>query len=69
MKKSAYLKTIKAAGFEKVKVISEAAYPLDCFLDDPAAKVIMTELKITQEQAKDISASITSVKVQGLKPS
>jgi ubiquinone/menaquinone biosynthesis C-methylase UbiE len=68
LQKSEYLKVIKAAGFEKVKVIDEAVYPLDCFLDDPAAKVIMTDLKITPEQAKDVSASVASVKVQGLKP-
>jgi hypothetical protein len=69
MKKNEYLKTIKTAGFEKVKVISESTYPLDFFIDDPAAKVIMTDLKITPEQVKDISTSIASVKVQGLKPS
>jgi hypothetical protein len=68
MKKEEYLKAIKAAGFEKVKVIGESIFPLDCFVDDPAAEVIMTELKITTEQVKDISASIASVKVQGLKP-
>jgi SAM-dependent methyltransferase len=69
MKKSAYLKTIKTAGFEKVKVISEDTYPLDSFIDDPAAKVIMTDLKMTPKQVKDISTSIATVKVQGLKPS
>ena len=68
MKKNEYLKAIKTAGFEKVKIISESTYPLDCFIDDPAAKVIMTDLKITPEQVKDISTSIASVKVQGLKP-
>ena len=68
MKKAEYLQAIKAAGFEKVKIMSEDVYPLDDFMDDPAAKVIMTDLKITPEQVKDISASIASVKVQGLKP-
>ena len=68
MKKNEYLKAIKTAGFEKGKVVSENTYPLDCFVDDPAAKVIMTDLKITPEQVKDISTSIASVKVQGLKP-
>jgi hypothetical protein len=28
----------------------------------------MADLKITTEQAKDLSASIASVKVQGIKP-
>jgi ubiquinone/menaquinone biosynthesis C-methylase UbiE len=66
--KTEYIKAIKAAGFEKVKVVSEDTYPLDLFLDDAAAKSIMTDLQITSEQAKDLTASIASVKVQGMKP-
>jgi len=66
--KGDYLQAIKTAGFEKVKVIDEATYPLDLFENDPVAGGIMEELKITPEQAKDISASIASVKVQGRKP-
>jgi hypothetical protein len=68
MQKDEYLKAIRASGFEKVKVMREDKYPLDDFIDDPAAKVIMTDLKITPEQVNDISDSIASVKVQGLKP-
>ncbi len=68
MKKVDYLKAIKTAGFEEVKVISESVFPLDCFIDDPAAKVIMNDLKLTSEQVEDIAASIVSVKVQGVKP-
>ena len=66
--KTEYIKAIKTAGFEKVKVVSEDTYPLDLFMDDPDAKSIMADLKITTEQAKDLSASIASVKVQGIKP-
>jgi ubiquinone/menaquinone biosynthesis C-methylase UbiE len=66
--KTEYIKAIKTAGFEKVKVVSEDTYPLDLFLDDPTATSIMADLKITTEQAKDLSASIASVKVQGMKP-
>ena len=69
MKKEEYLKAVKEAGFEKVKVIDESIFPLDSFIDDPAAKVIMADLKITPDQVKEISASIASVKVQGFKPS
>jgi SAM-dependent methyltransferase len=68
MRKDEYLKAIRASGFEKVKVMSEDTYPLNDFIDDPAAKVIMTDLKITPEQVNNISDSIASVKVQGLKP-
>ena len=66
--KTEYMKAIKTAGFEKVRVVSEDTYPLDLFLDDPTAKSIMADLQITSEQAKDLTASIASVKVQGIKP-
>ena len=69
MKKDDYLRAIKAAGFEEVKVVGESMFSLDAFIDDPAAKVIMDDLKVTPEQVKDISVSIASVTVQGLKPS
>ena len=69
MKKDEYLKAIKASGFEGVRVVDESIFPLDCFVNDPAAKVIMADWKITSEQVKEISASIASIKVQGLKSS
>lgn len=68
MKKDEYLGAITAAGFGEVKVVDETTYPLDLFLDDETAKDIMTDLKLTPEQTKDISASVASVKVQGIKP-
>lgn len=68
MKKDEYLNAIKAAGFEEVNVVGESIFPIDSFIDDPAAKVIMEGLKITPEQVKDISSSVASVKVQGFKP-
>ena len=68
LQKDEYLRAIKAAGFEAVKVMGESIFPLDSFIDDPAAKVIMNDFKITPEQVKNVSASIASVKVQGMKP-
>jgi hypothetical protein len=68
LKKDEYLGAIKAAGFGEVKVVNETVYPLDLFLDDESAKLIMAELKLTPEQAKDLAASVVSVKVQGVRP-
>ena len=67
LQKADYLRAINEAGFNEVKVVSETTYPLDLCLDDDTAKDIMKDLKLTREQAKDISASIASVKVQGFK--
>lgn len=68
MKKNDYLKAIKKSGFESVKVMDESIYPLDSVINDPAAKIIIDDLKITSKQVNEISASIASIKVQGLKP-
>src|ERR1035437_9348797 len=68
IKKNGYLKAIKASGFQNVKVVDEFIYPLDAFINDSAAKVIMDDLEITVEQVTEISASIASIKVYGLKP-
>lgn len=67
IKKKEYLKTIKAAGFQDVKIIDESIFPLDCMISDPTEDVILDNLKITQEQVKELSASIVSIKVHGLK--
>ncbi len=68
LKKIVYIKAIKAAGFGDIKIIDEANYPLDCFIADPAARVVMDNLKITPEQVKEISGSISSIKVSAFKP-
>ncbi len=67
MKKNDYLKAIKKSGFESVKVMDESIYPLDSVINDPAAKIIIDDLKITPTQMKDTEASIASIKVFAMK--
>lgn len=69
IKKTAYLKAIKGAGFSEVKIVEESVFPLGDMANDPTAKVIIDDLKITPEQIKDTEASIASIKVSGVKPS
>jgi SAM-dependent methyltransferase len=68
LNKDEYLGAIKAAGFKEVKVLDEATYPLDLFVDEEAAKLIIADMKLTVKQVKDISDSVASIKVQGFKP-
>jgi arsenite methyltransferase len=68
IKKNAYLKAIKSSGFSEVKIVEESSFPLDYITDDPTAKVIIDDLKITAEQIKDTEASIASIKVFAKKP-
>lgn len=67
MKKNDYLKAISKSGFESVKVMDESTYPLDSVINDPAAKIVIDDLKITPTQLKETEASIASIKVFGVK--
>jgi arsenite methyltransferase len=67
IKKNAYLRAIKNAGFEEVTIVEESIYPLQSMANDPTVKVIINDLKITPEQIKDTENSIASIKVSGIK--
>ena len=68
LEKNEYLADIKAAGFEAVSVVEEKVFPLDAIVSDPTAKVVMDELELSAEQARDIGSSIVSINVQARKP-
>ncbi len=66
--KHEYLEAIKAAGFQKVKVIDETSFPIDCMANDPTAVAIMKTLSLTPETVDELAASVLSVKVYSVKP-
>jgi SAM-dependent methyltransferase len=66
--KDEYLETMRAAGFEEVRVIDETPFPLDCIANDPTAEAIAEEAKISSEEITNLADSILSVKVQAIKP-
>ena len=66
--KNDYLGAIAQAGFQEVRIIDETLFPIDCMANDPTARVIINELKITKEDIKNIENSVASLKVQGIKP-
>ncbi len=65
--KNEYIETIKAAGFQEVKIISETSFPIECMANDPTAKAIIEGLKISPEKVKEIASSVVSIKVYGVK--
>jgi SAM-dependent methyltransferase len=67
IKRDRYLKAIEEAGFSNVSIVEETAFPIELILNDPEAKIVMDELKITNEQVEDISKSIVSIKVSAIK--
>ncbi len=67
IKKDEYLSAIWDAGFQDVEIIDERTFSLDCYSDDPIAKAVMNNTKITPEQLKDVANTIVSIKVKGVK--
>ena len=71
--KDQYLGAIEEAGFRDVKVIDETRYPVQLIdFEDPTAKAIIKEMKLSKEQAKEIakkSVDVASIKVSAYKPS
>jgi SAM-dependent methyltransferase len=65
--KDDYIKTIKAAGFQDVSIVSETSIPVDEWFNDPIAESVINRLKVSSEQAKEVLGSIISVKVMGVK--
>jgi SAM-dependent methyltransferase len=71
--KDQYLRTIKEAGFQDVQVVDQTRYPVRLVdFEDPTAKVILKEMKLSKEQAKKISKKlidVASITVSAHKPS
>mgnify|MGYP001302152931 CR=1 FL=1 len=63
-----YIETVKGTGFEEVKIVDEAAFPIESMANDPTAQAIIKDLRIPAEEVKKIGSSIVSIKVCGVKP-
>jgi len=66
--KDEYLKVIREAGFNEVWIIDETVFPIECMANDPTAKTIINKMSIPMDEIKDITNSVVSIKVQGIKP-
>jgi arsenite methyltransferase len=67
--KKEYLEAIQATGFEETKVLSEATFPTELLANDPTAREVAKNLKLSREKAKDLASSVVSIKVSANKPS
>jgi arsenite methyltransferase len=68
IKKGSYINIIKKAGFQKVRILDEAVYPIECTSDDRPAEAIINKISLTTERIKSIAIPVVSIKVQGIKP-
>jgi arsenite methyltransferase len=68
MMKEDYMKSIKAAGFRKVKIIEETTFPIDYMANDPTAVAILKDSNLSLDKVKESLGSVVSIKVSGIKP-
>jgi len=66
--KDEYIKTIREAGFQNIKIIEEAHFPVECMANDPTAKMLMKSIKISPEKINDLANMVISIKISGVKP-
>jgi ubiquinone/menaquinone biosynthesis C-methylase UbiE len=66
--KDEYLRVIKAAGFQDVKIVDEASFPTEFIVNDPTVKKIIENSKIPPEKVREVASSVISIKVYGVKP-
>lgn len=66
--KNKYLRLVKEAGFERIKVMEENYFPIENMANDPTAQAIMKTAEIPPQKAKKMLNSVASIKVSGLKP-
>ncbi len=68
MLKDEYLKTVRDAGFQDVKIIDQTAFPAELMVSDPVAKEIIEKLEIAPEKVGKVAGTVMSIKVYGVKP-
>ena len=67
MLKEEYLGAIEEAGFGNVEVLGEAGFPAELMLSDPTIKEMVDGLNVSMEQVREVTGSVVSIKVQGIK--
>jgi len=63
-----YLDVVQAAGFEDIKIVKQANFPIELMLHDPIARQIIRDLQLAQTEIEQIAASITSLSLSAKKP-
>lgn len=66
--KDDYIGAIQAAGFDKVEIVDETKFPLDCIVSDPTAQLFINKMSLSTESIKGVADSVLSIKVCGFKP-
>ncbi|MFC1786615.1 arsenite methyltransferase [Halobacteriota archaeon] len=68
MMRNEYIEDIKRVGFQDIGIIDETSFPLESLFNDSTSKSIIENLEITPEKMKEVSSSVISIKISGIKP-
>jgi arsenite methyltransferase len=68
VKKEEYLEAIRAAGFREIQTVHETPYPAEVIGNDPTAKEIIEKSRLHQNEIRDLSGSVLSMTISGVKP-
>ena len=63
-----YIRDIKAAGFQQIRIIDETSFPIECMSNDPTTEAIIEHLKIPVKKVTELASSLVSITVYGVKP-
>lgn len=67
MMRDEYIGAIKTAGFQEVRVVDEATFPIEWLANDPTAQAIVKDSKIPLEEVQNVAGSVVSIKVHAAK--
>jgi SAM-dependent methyltransferase len=66
--KEDYLASVRRAGFNGIKVVSEDRFGLEWMSHDPTAQAIAKEFKLSPAESRKLAGMVVSVKVAAVKP-
>lgn len=67
--KDEYLNIIESVGFRDIRVVEEAAFPIESLICcDSAGSTLINVPKISPQQQKDVADSVLSIKIAAVKP-
>ena len=66
--KKEYLKAIADAGFDDIEVIDAVPFALDLVSSGPGVQAVLCNIELSLEEAKELSKTIESIRVSGMKP-
>lgn len=67
MRKEEYMTVVETAGFRDVKIVKETSVTLDCLQNDPGARAIIADRKISRQTLKEVEGSLASIQITGVK--